>query len=259
MATFLFDRIVFGPVNSRRLGISLGINLLPSDRKWCSFNCIYCECGWTDRQPFFSGGFPSGGLVKEELKKRLILMQRQGKFPDTITFAGNGEPTIHPEFGRIISDTVELRNLFAPEAKIAVLSNGTMLDDHSVFLALKKVDQNILKVDSAREETMRLLNQPGDGFRMDRLLDNIRRFSGKFVLQTMFIKGMIGNRSFDNTSAGELHDWLKLVEDLNPEMVMVYTIARDTPLQGLQRIAASKLRDIASMVSRLGIPVQVSA
>ena len=259
MSTFLFDHVIFGPVKSRRLGSSLGINLLPSDSKWCSFNCIYCECGWTGRPPFPAEDYPSRERISRELEKRLLLMLQQDKLPDTITFAGNGEPTMHPDFGHIISDTLRLRDHYAPEAKIAVLSNGTMLDEPSVFLALEKVDQNILKIDSAREETLRILNQPGDGFRMDQLLDNIRKFGGNFVLQSMFIKGMIGDRKIDNTSAGELDDWLKLVKDLNPEMVMVYTIARDTPLAGLRRIPATKLHDIAARVEKLGIPVQVSS
>lgn len=258
MATFLFDRTVFGPVKSRRLGVSLGINLLPSDSKWCSFNCIYCECGWTGGGPYSPEGFPSREKVRDELEKKLIVMKDKGERPDTITFAGNGEPTLHPHFGKIIDDTLDLRNRLAPEARIAVLSNGTMLDDQSVFNALQKVDQNILKIDSVREETVCLLNQPGGDFSLDRLIENIGRFKGRFVLQTLFVRGAFRGSKIDNATGEELRDWLNIVDRLKPEMVMVYTLARDTPAVGLQKIPEEELEDIAVKVRKLGIPVQVS-
>lgn len=259
MTTFLFDRIVFGPVKSRRLGVSLGINLLPNDRKWCSFNCIYCECGWTETGPYPKEGFPSRELVRDELKKRLTLMKDNHELPDTITFAGNGEPTLHPSFADIIEDTLEMRKHYAPEAGIAVLSNGSMLDNPSVFRALEKVDQNILKIDSAREDTVRVLNQPGEKFSLENLINNISRFRGKFILQTLFVKGVYEGINIDNTAGEELYDWLEVVGHLRPQMVMVYTIARDTPVSGLQKIPAEKLQDIAEEVRKLGIPVQVSS
>ncbi len=258
MTTFLFDQIIFGPVQSRRLGVSLGINLLPGDSKWCSFNCIYCECGWTTGGPYKVEGFPSQKLVREELEKKLRAMVINGKGPDAITFAGNGEPTLHPYFAGIINDTVYLRDKIVPEARIAVLSNGTMLDDPVVFEALQLVDQNILKIDSAREETVRLLNQPGGNFSFDRLVENISRFNGKFILQTLFIRGTYKGRMVDNTSPGELKDWVRLVKKLRPQMVMVYTIARATPAGGLTRVPAEELYGIAGEVEKLGIEVQVS-
>jgi len=258
MATFLFEDIVFGPVKSRRLGVSLGINLLPGDRKWCSFNCIYCECGWSGKGPYDSDGFPSRPVVAAALKQRLIAMTAKKERPDTITFAGNGEPTLHPSFPGIISDTVALRDLIVPEARIAVLSNGTMLDDPSVFNALKLVDQNILKIDSAREETVRLLNQPGKGFSYSRLVENIMRLGGKFVLQTLFVRGTYNGKLVDNASEGEINDWLELVDRLGPQLVMVYTIARDTPVTGLGKVPAEELYSIAARVEKLGIKVQVS-
>jgi wyosine [tRNA(Phe)-imidazoG37] synthetase (radical SAM superfamily) len=259
MATFLFDRIIFGPVKSRRLGVSLGINLLPSDRKWCSFNCIYCECGWTGEGPWFPEGFPSRELVREELEKKLAEMNKNGIQPDTITFAGNGEPTLHPGFGQIIGDTLEIRDRLAPGAAVAVLSNGTMLDDHAVFNALRLVDQNILKIDSAVPATFRALNQPGEGFTLGRLVENIGRFNGKFILQTLFVRGVFKGKEIDNATGEELGAWLQLVGRLAPEMVMVYTIARATPSSGLHRIPLAELREIALKVRKLGIPVQVSA
>lgn len=259
MATFLFDKIVFGPVISRRLGVSLGINLLPPDKKWCSFNCIYCECGWTSPAPYYSEGFPPRELVRKELEKRLAQMLENNQKPDTITFAGNGEPTLHPRFAGIIDDTVLLRDKLAPEASIAVLSNGTMLDDPSVFTALEKVDQNILKIDSAIEETLRLLNQPGEDFSLGKLVDNIMRFNGRFVLQTLFVRGYYKGVRVDNASERELQEWLKLVERVSPQMVMVYTIARDTPAVGLSRVPRDELQVIAAKVEELGIPVQISS
>jgi wyosine [tRNA(Phe)-imidazoG37] synthetase (radical SAM superfamily) len=258
MATFLFDKIIFGPVRSRRLGNSLGINLLPSDNKWCSFNCIYCECGWTSVGPYYREGYPPRPVIREELEKKLLLMRSGNELPDTITFAGNGEPTLHPEFAGIIADTLDLRNLYAPDASIAVLSNGTMLDDPDVFKALERVDQSILKIDSAREETMRLLNQPGEGFSLKRLVANIRRFNGRFVLQTLFVRGTYNGTEVDNTSPEELKLWLGLVKSLNPRQVMVYTIARDTPALGLEKIPETKLHEIALSVKKMGIDVQVS-
>lgn len=258
MATFLFGEIVFGPVKSRRLGVSLGINLLPGDRKWCSFNCIYCECGWTGKEPYSEKGFPSRHMVRDKLEERLLLMMEKGEKPDAITFAGNGEPTLHPSFAAIIADTVVLRDRLAPGAMIAVLSNGTMLDDPSVFNALGMADQNILKIDSAKEETVRLLNQPGDNFSFDGLVGNIMRLDGKFILQTLFVRGVYKGAEVDNATEEEMQLWLQLVERLKPQMVMVYTIARDTPVRGLRKVPAEELYCIAARVEKLGIEVQVS-
>jgi wyosine [tRNA(Phe)-imidazoG37] synthetase (radical SAM superfamily) len=258
MATFLFDEIVFGPVSSRRLGISLGINLLPGHSKWCSFNCIYCECGWTVKGPYDGRGFPSRRSVKEKLGERLGSMAAKGERPDTITFAGNGEPTLHPSFAGIIDDTIILRDQWAPGARIAVLSNGTMLDDPEIFGALRLVDQNILKIDSAREETVKLLNQPGENFSLEHLVENIRRFRGRFVLQTLFVRGIYNGVAVDNASVEEVQEWLKLVGHVGPQLVMVYTIARDTPATGLKKVPAGELYGIAAKVEKMGIGVQVS-
>ncbi len=258
MATFLFGEIVFGPVKSRRLGVSLGINLLPGDRKWCSFNCIYCECGWTSREKYSAEKFPSRHVVREKLREKLLMMSGEGKKPDTITFAGNGEPTLHPSFAGIIADTVILRDSLSPDARVAVLSNATTLDNPSVFNALKMADQSILKIDSAREETVRLLNQPGEDFSQDQLVKNIMRLDGMFILQTLFVRGVYNGVEVDNASEEELKEWLLLVERLRPRMVMVYTIARDTPVGGLRKVPPDELYRIAERVELLGIEVQVS-
>jgi wyosine [tRNA(Phe)-imidazoG37] synthetase (radical SAM superfamily) len=259
MSTFLFDEIIFGPVRSRRLGASLGINLLPSNAKWCSFNCIYCECGWTEKRAFEKSGYPLRTEIKLALANRLELMKKQNSDLDVITFAGNGEPTLHPEFPGIIDDTIELRNKFFPRVDIAVLSNSTMIHLKEVREALMKVDQNILKLDSAIEKTFSLLNQPVEGFNFEKMLEHLMIFKGRFILQTMFVKGSFQGQLFDNTTEQELKSWVEIVKRLSPSKVMIYTIARDTPASDVQKISLSKLNEIAAMIERAGIPVQVSA
>lgn len=259
MATFLFDKIVFGPVKSRRLGISLGINLLPTNSKWCSFNCIYCECGWTSPGPYNANLYPSREKVQKDLRQMLMNMKSEGTRPDVITFAGNGEPTIHPEFAVITDDTVSLRNEFFPEARIAVLSNASMIHRDDVFRALKKVDQNILKLDSGIESTIRFLNQPPAEFSLNEAVKKLLLFKGDFILQTLFIKGAYRNKIVDNTTENELNAWLSLVRKLNPREVMIYTIARDTPVRGLKKVPPEKLREIAEKVESYGIPVSISS
>src|SRR6056297_2380947 len=199
MATFLFDKIVFGPVKSRRLGVSLGINLLPNEVKLCNFNCIYCECGWSHKETNVKPYFHDRRKVYEKLSERLQQMEDDGEVMDVITFAGNGEPTMHPDFEGVIEDTVELRNHFFPEAKIAVLSNATMLHKDPVVKALKKVDQNILKMDAAFDETIQLLNQPPKGFTVEKLMSQLKQFDGHFILQTLFVKGRYQGQLLDNS------------------------------------------------------------
>ena len=215
MATFLFDKIIFGPVQSRRLGASLGINLLPNDRKICSFNCIYCECGWTDSENHTS--FHPREEIRENLRVKLEEMRMNNEPLDTITFAGNGEPTLHPRFDLVIQDTIGIRNRYFPEAQIAVLSNSSLIHKRKIFNALKRIDQNILKMDSAFEETVQLLNKPYKGFDMQRMIDTLMRFNGQLIIQTMFIRGEYKGQKFDNTTEKEIEAWLKLVEKINPD------------------------------------------
>ncbi len=258
MATFLFNQIVFGPVKSRRLGVSLGINLLPVDSKICSFNCIYCECG---RNPFPGTGkrkLPTAKEVKSALEIRLSKMQKESLLPDVITFAGNGEPTLHSQYAENVDDTLALRDRYAPRARVAVLSNATMLHRNSVFKALLKVDENILKLDSGMEATIRKLNCPVERFSMSDLVQNLKSFNGKLIIQTMFIRGSYKGETIDNTTPAELTAWLKLIREIKPSQVMIYTIARDTPEEGLEKISMEELRTIAALVSESGIQVQVS-
>ncbi|SDC78494.1 radical SAM protein [Williamwhitmania taraxaci] len=258
MSTFLFDKIIFGPVNSRRLGVSLGINLLPTTVKVCSFNCIYCECGWNGSNKSHEK-LPTRAEVARTLEAKLQEMILANKLPDVITFAGNGEPTLHPEFAEIIDDTIELRNRFCPKAKVAVLSNATRIDRDKVFNALLKVDQNILKLDTASDSIANVLNQPTQAYSVAQKVEELKRFKGKFILQTLFIQGDYNGTTIDNSTAEEVDKWLKIVDLLKPSEVMVYTISRDTPAEGLRKVSTKRLNEIAQLVENLGVAVSVSS
>ncbi|WP_372773870.1 radical SAM protein [Mangrovibacterium sp.] len=259
MATFLFDKIIFGPVKSRRLGVSLGVNLLPVDSKVCSFDCIYCECGWTPRKREQKAELPKRAEVANRLEAQLQKMNDAGELPDVITFAGNGEPTLHPEFAEIIDDTISLRNQYAPDCRIAVLSNSTMIHREPVFQALLKVDDNILKLDSAIAETVELLDCPMGSFNLESVIDQLARFGSSAIIQTLFVRGEHKGRKIDNTSPEELDAWLAALKKIAPGQVMIYTIARDTPAQGLEKVSIEELDQIADRLREEGFKVQVSA
>ncbi len=258
MATFLFDKIVFGPVESRRLGVSLGINLLPTNVKVCSFDCIYCECGWTPKKYKEKIVLPLRIEVREKLEEKLNLMLAENQLPDVITFAGNGEPTLHPEFSGIIDDTIELRNKLTPKTRIAVLSNATMLHKKPVFNALLKIKDNIQKLDSAFEKTVRLIDCPNGNFDLDKVVEQLVAFRGKVIIQTMFVRGSFKGSVINNTTEKEISAWINLLIKINPSQVMIYTIARDTPLSTLERVPLKDLNSIADRVKNTGFDVQVS-
>ncbi|MDX9812155.1 MAG: radical SAM protein [Bacteroidales bacterium] len=259
MATFLFDEIIFGPVSSRRLGVSLGINLLPVTRKVCNFNCIYCECGWNHENKGGKILFPSRGEVSNALTIKLTEMQDSGMKPDVITFAGNGEPTLHPDFPGIIDDTINIRDKFFPDAKIAVLSNSSTITIPGIREALLKVDKNILKMDSGFDLTVRVHNQPRVNIKVAELIENLKSFNGQLIIQTLFLRGTYNGRTIDNTTPEELDAWLKAVDMIRPSEVMIYTISRDTPEGGsLRKVPLPELREIAARVRKLGIETQVS-
>ena len=259
MSTFLFDEIIFGPVKSRRLGVSLGINLLPVNRKVCNFNCIYCECGWTTKGDAKGEKLPSRKAVYDALEAKLASMKERGEAPDVITYAGNGEPTMHPEFPGIIDDSILLRDKYFPDAKITVLSNSTAITNPAIKNALLKADSNILKLDSALDETIRIHNQPNMNIRADELIKNLQQFNGRLIIQTLFLRGTFNGRKIDNTTPEEIGAWLKAIEKIKPEEVMIYTISRDTQEGGdLKKVPVADLRQIASLVNKLGIKTQVS-
>lgn len=255
--SFLFDKVVFGPVNSRRLGVSLGINLLSLDSKSCSFNCIYCECGWTNYSGIDTTAFPPAKLVKYYLEKKLLQMQEKGELPEAISFAGNGEPTLHPEFGEIIDFTIDLRNKYSPESKVAVLSNATMLHVPEVVNALKKVDMNILKLDAGREETYRDINCSLVDISLAEIIENLKQFKSNLIIQTLFIRGEYNGKRFDNTSETEVDEWLKHLEVLKPDRVMIYPIARATPVSGFIKISLKELETIAEKVRKIPLIADV--
>lgn len=257
MAGFLFHDIIFGPVRSRRLGLSLGINLLPTHKKHCSFNCIYCECGWT---PIPSGNpllFPDRKLVFQFLEHRLKEMAEEDYLPDALTYAGNGEPTLHPEFAEIVDDTIFLRNKYIPSAKVSVLSNASMIHDPKVFQALLKLDNNILKLDAGSERIFKLMNNPLLPVNFYDLIRNLKKFEGKLIIQSMFLRGHFKDQLVDNTTEEEVDEWLKQVKEINPKIVMLYPIARATPVHTLEKIPIFELEKIAEKVRSLGIEAKV--
>ena len=258
MATFLFDKIIFGPVKSRRLGVSLGINLLPTEAKVCSFDCIYCECGFTTGEYKEKVSFPSRADVKMRLEVKLHEMVSANELPDVITFAGNGEPTLHPEFAGIIDDTIALRDEITPDARIAVLSNATMIHRKSVFDALLKIKDNIQKLDSAFEETVKLLDCPKGNFKLSNTIEQLIAFNGKVIIQTMFVRGSYKGKTIDNTTEEEISAWIDLLKKIKPLQVMIYTIARDTPIDTLVKVPLDDLNSIAEKVREAGFNVQVS-
>jgi len=258
MPTFLFDKIVFGPVNSRRLGVSLGINLLPVNRKVCSFDCIYCECGLNPGSNVPTPVLPDCDEIKDALEAKLVDMNTTGTSPDVITFAGNGEPTLHPQFPSIIDDTIALRNQYCPNAKVAVLSNASRIHSPSIFNALLKVDDNILKLDSANPDTIRILDRPQGHFDLEETIGYLKSFNGRLIIQTLFVKGTFNGTLIDNSTDQEVEAWLRLVEYIAPSEVMVYTIERDTPVNTLEKVSPERLDQIAALVKSLNIKVQVS-
>lgn len=257
MSTVIYNSPIFGPVHSRRLGISLGINLMPDDGKICTFDCIYCECGFNaDFPPHHHR--PSRQEVCEGLEQQLRKMQQEGRMPDVLTFAGNGEPTAHPDFSGIIDDTIRLRNLYCPKAKVAVLSNATRITKPEVHAALAKVDDNIQKLDTVSDGYIRLVDRPVGAYDLHRIIEALCRFNGHVIIQTMFLTGTFDDRSVDNTGEEFVRPWLETIEKIRPEKVMIYTIDRETPAHTLSKAAPEKLDAIAKRVRALGVECSVA-
>ena len=255
--TSLYDNIIFGPVRSRRLGLSLGVNLLPVESKLCNFDCIYCECGWNGDH-VGKRRFNSREDVRAMLQEVLAKMMQDGTPPDVITFAGNGEPTMHPDFEAVIDDTIALRDELCPAAKVSVLSNATQLHREDVRRALLKVDNNILKLDSAFDATVQLVNQPVGSYSVARTVELMKLFDGEMILQTMFLRGEYMGQRVDNTTEEQVEAWLRLVKEISPRQVMVYSLDRDTPCQTLEKVGREELLQIAARVEALGIACSVA-
>ena len=264
----LFEEIVYGPIHSRRLGVSLGMNVMPQHSKLCSFDCIYCECGFNT--PIIHPEIPTREMISEALEAKLKALQTEGIVPDVITFSGNGEPTLHPDFEGIIADTCSLRDQYCPSAKVSVLSNSTQLHRPDVVRALMMADNRILKLDSAIDDTMRLIDQPvNKDLTVSRIMELLEQFNGRFTLQTCFLRGDVRkpnpNRSeqyilghVDNTTPAELEAWYQAVDRLHPEMIMIYVIDRKTPVETLQKISPEEMNQIAAPLRAKGYNISVS-
>ena len=261
MSTIIYPSPIFGPVHSRRLGISLGINLMPADGKVCTFDCIYCECGLNaDHRPTLPR--PTREEVARALEATLRQMAADAQHPDVLTFAGNGEPTAHPEFAGIIDDTIRLRDALCPLAKVSVLSNATQLHRKDVFDALLRVDNNIQKLDTVDIGFIRRIDRPvNKKYDVETIIEQLRQFHGHVIIQTMFLKGneeLTGVQPLDNTTDDFVLPWLDAVKTIAPEQVMIYTIDRETPVSYLQKASHEELNRIRDMVIAEGIPCTAS-
>lgn len=255
MSTFLFDKIIFGPVHSRRLGKSLGINLLPLHSKICTYNCIYCECGWSSGAT--TEVLPSAADVRAALEAYLQHPDKH-PVPDTITFAGNGEPTLHNQFAQIIADTVELRNKYVPTTKIAVLTNATRLQHDDVVNALKIIELPILKLDTVLQSDFEFLNRCRFPLQIGSIVEAIGSHFSHPIIQTMFLRADTDDFHFDNTAESSLQPYLHVLQQLDPQLVMLYSISRDTPMLNLVKIDEATLNRISLRINKLGIKTLVT-
>ena len=246
------EEVVFGPIHSRRLGSSLGINLLPEKGKICTFDCIYCECGW-NKDGRNDTQLPSAKKVRNALEIKLQQCKADGVAIDSITFSGDGEPTINPEFPQIIDDTIRLRNQYYAQSKITVLSNATMVHKPEVFNALRKVDNPTMKIDAPTNELIEKINHPAPGYDIHRVVEALKQFEGNFILQTMFLK----SKDFDSSSPEVLDGWMGIVRLLKPREVMVYTIDRPTPEVGLQKFTVDEMRALVQPLINEGFLIQI--
>lgn len=250
----LREEVVFGPIKSRRLGWSLGINLLPTKGKICNFDCIYCECGW-NADGRDDTKLPSAAEVRSALEAKLADILLEGTQVDSITFSGDGEPTLNPDFARIIDDTIALRDIYCPQAKVSVLTNATKLLSDTVFGALRKVDAPILKLDAPTDERVRKINGALPSFRVDDVVKGMKRFEGDFILQTMFLK----SDDFDSLEPQMLAKWMDIVREIRPRLIMAYTIARPTPQSGLSAYSAAQIREALKPLEDEGFKIQINA
>ena len=258
MQTILFHDTIFGPIHSRRLGTSLGVNLSPRDGKVCSFDCLYCEAGFNAQGPGRTG-LPPREDVRKQLQDKLRQMKADNLPLDVITFSGNGEPTLHPDFEGIIDDTIKLRDAYFPEVKISVLSNSTRLDKESVRRALRRIDNNILKLDSAIDSTINLLDRPtSSSFSAKDVIEKLSGFGNQCIVQTMMLRGSHDGKTVDNTTVQEVEALIEAYKRITPREVMLYSIDRKTPEESLLKVPMEELETIADRIRAHGIKVQVN-
>jgi len=254
----LFQSIVYGPIHSRRLGTSLGVELMPLDHKLCTFNCVYCECGWNE--PVNHPKLPTREEVKNALEEKLSTIDYRQSTIDVITFSGNGEPTLHPDFLGIIEDTCALRDRYCPSAKVSVLSNSTQLSRPDVVQALRLCDNRILKLDAGTDEMMRRIDGPvHNELTVAQIIQWLQTFNGDFTLQTCFLRGEHDGQVIDNTTPEELEAWYNAVDMLHPKQIMIYVIDRKTPEEHLEKIPRDEMETIAAPLIKKGFDVIISA
>ena len=265
----LFQSIIYGPIHSRRLGTSLGVELMPLDHKLCTFNCVYCECGWNT--PVSHPQLPTRAEVKAALEESLSTFHTFRSFSegdknfqlstlDVITFSGNGEPTLHPDFLGIIEDTCALRDQYCPKAKVSVLSNSTQLGRPDVVQALRLCDNRILKLDAGTDEMMRRIDLPvNPNLTVHQIMEWLQTFEGDFTLQTCFLQGEHNGQRIDNTTPEELTAWYQAVDTLHPKQIMIYVIDRKTPEEHLSKIPRAEMERIAAPLIEKGYDVIISA
>lgn len=246
-----------GPIHSRRLGVSLGVNLLPTDGKVCSFDCIYCECGWNADHR--GGHLPDADDVIAQLEARLKQMHDAGDPLDVITFAGNGEPTLHPDFPRVIHHTIALRDRYYPEVKVSVLSNATRLAVPAVRDALMRVDNNILKLDGAFDASVRLIDQPVDShYSIRDIVEGMKAYKGQLIVQTMFVRGEHDGHLIDNTTPAEVEAWCDLMREVRPHLIMAYSLDRPTPEPNLTAVSRAEMEQLVAPLIAEGFQISIS-
>ncbi|MDD7455492.1 MAG: radical SAM protein [Bacteroidales bacterium] len=248
----LRENIVFGPIHSRRLGASLGINLLPQKGKLCDFDCIYCECGW-NKDGLGDRNIPSADDVNAALGAMLQECARCGVKIDSITFSGDGEPTLNTDFPEIIDITLALRDKYYPSAKVSVLSNSTRISRKEVFEALRKVDNPIMKIDAPTDELAARINKPACEYHVSDIVGELKKFNGDFILQTMFLK----SPDFDSSSPEVLEGWMEIVRKLRPREIMVYTLDRPAPAQNLSKFTVEEMTALVQPLADEGFNIQV--
>lgn len=253
---FLSEDLVFGPIHSRRLGNSLGVNLLPKVWKICTFNCVYCECGWNPEKRGEKARLVTPQEYEQTLEKALKELVGTPKEPDSITFSGNGEPTLHPHFPEIIDITIRLRDRYVPKAVISVLTNGTNIHNEKIFKALQRVDNNICKLDGGTLDIINKVNLPNVKINLEQYIADLQRFEGQVIIQTLFLRGEHGGERIDNTTDEEIRLWLQHLKKINPRKTMIYVIDRETPEKNLEKLSSEEMSKIAKRVSDLGLEVE---
>lgn len=246
------EELVFGPIFSRRLGASLGINLLPEKGKLCNFDCIYCECGW-NKDGTGDRKIPTAEEFRRALENKLQACGKEGIKIDSITFSGDGEPTLNPAFPEIVDICLELRDRYYPEAKVSVLSNATRVWKKEVFEALTKVDNPILKLDAPTDELVAKINKPSGHYHVSEVVESLKQFNGDFILQTMFLR----SDDFDTASKEVLEGWMDIVRELKPREIMVYTLDREAPQQGLVKYSSEQMKELVQPLIDEGFKIQI--